>query len=38
MEREEDVLNISFQSVLQDNKEELNDYKNRDWNFKKRYS
>jgi len=27
MEKEEDVLNISFQSVLQDNKEELNDYK-----------
>jgi len=27
MEREDDVLNISFQSVLQDNKEELNDYK-----------
>ena len=27
VEREEDILNISFQSVLQDNKEELNDYK-----------
>lgn len=27
MEREDDILNISFQSVLQDNKEELNDYK-----------
>lgn len=27
MEREDDTLNISFQSVLQDNKEELNDYK-----------
>ena len=27
IEREEDILNISFQSVLQDNKEELNDYK-----------
>ena len=26
-DRKEDVLNISFQSVLQDNKEELNDYK-----------
>lgn len=27
IETEEDILNISFQSVLQDNKEELNDYK-----------
>ena len=27
IEKEEDILNISFQSVLQDNKEELNDYK-----------
>jgi uncharacterized membrane-anchored protein YhcB (DUF1043 family) len=27
LEKEEDILNISFQSVLQDNKEELNDYK-----------
>ena len=27
IEREEDILNISFQSVLQDSKEELNDYK-----------
>ena len=27
LQRDEDVLNISFQSVLQDNKEELNDYK-----------
>ena len=27
IERKEDILNISFQSVLQDNKEELNDYK-----------
>ena len=27
IETEDDILNISFQSVLQDNKEELNDYK-----------
>lgn len=27
IETEEDILNISFQSVLQDNKDELNDYK-----------
>jgi hypothetical protein len=27
MTREDDGLNISFQSILQDNKEELNDYK-----------
>jgi uncharacterized membrane-anchored protein YhcB (DUF1043 family) len=27
VEQDEDSLNISFQSVLQDNKEELNDYK-----------